>query len=142
LKHIKQLIEYITGMDTRIGYPNEHLAGNTPKEVKEPLYATAVGLVLNSLERVEKNKQEANERVSDRRIKARLREDEESQPDNKEPEINKIEEERQEDSPIDQPNPNPHTIETAEPESKAKKYHRTILDKWFDRFKEFLDNAE
>jgi hypothetical protein len=26
LKHIKQLVEYITGMDTRIGYPNEHLA--------------------------------------------------------------------------------------------------------------------
>jgi cell division protein FtsA len=25
LKHIKQLVEYITGMDTRIGYPNEHL---------------------------------------------------------------------------------------------------------------------
>jgi len=27
LKHLKQLVEYITGMDTRIGYPNEHLAG-------------------------------------------------------------------------------------------------------------------
>ena len=24
LKHIKQLVEYITGMDTRVGYPNEH----------------------------------------------------------------------------------------------------------------------
>ena len=24
LKHLKQLVEYITGMDTRIGYPNEH----------------------------------------------------------------------------------------------------------------------
>src|SRR5690606_16982437 len=26
LKHLKQLVEYITGMTTRIGYPNEHLA--------------------------------------------------------------------------------------------------------------------
>jgi cell division protein FtsA len=26
LKHITQLFEYITGMDTRIGYPTEHLA--------------------------------------------------------------------------------------------------------------------
>jgi hypothetical protein len=33
LKHIKQLVEYITGMDTRIGYPNEHLAGNSSEEI-------------------------------------------------------------------------------------------------------------
>src|SRR5690606_37067928 len=50
LKHIKQLVEYITGMDTRIGYPNEHLAGNSSEEISSPLYATAVGLVMNSLE--------------------------------------------------------------------------------------------
>ena len=47
LKHIKQLVEYITGMDTRIGYPNEHLAGNSDEEFSSPLYATAVGLVMN-----------------------------------------------------------------------------------------------
>jgi cell division protein FtsA len=50
LKHIKQLVEYITGMDTRIGYPNEHLAGNSDEEISSPLYATAVGLVMNSIE--------------------------------------------------------------------------------------------
>lgn len=54
LKHIKQLVEYITGMDTRIGYPNEHLAGDSDAETTSPLYATAVGLVLNSLEIVKK----------------------------------------------------------------------------------------
>jgi cell division protein FtsA len=50
LKHIKQLVEYITGMDTRIGFPNEHLAGNSDEEIASPLYATAVGLVMNSIE--------------------------------------------------------------------------------------------
>lgn len=50
LKHLKQLVEYITGMDTRIGYPNEHLAGDSDEEVASPLYATAVGLLMNSLE--------------------------------------------------------------------------------------------
>jgi cell division protein FtsA len=50
LQHIKQLVEYITGMDTRIGYPNEHLAGNSSEEISSPLYATAVGLVMNSIE--------------------------------------------------------------------------------------------
>ena len=50
LQHLKQLVEYITGMDTRIGYPNEHLAGDSDSETTSPLYATAVGLVMNSLE--------------------------------------------------------------------------------------------
>lgn len=54
LKHIKQLVEYITGMDTRIGYPNEHLAGDSDSETTSPMFATAVGLVLNSLEITEK----------------------------------------------------------------------------------------
>ena len=50
LKHLKQLVEYITGMDTRIGYPNEHLAGDTDKATTSPLFATAVGLVMNAAE--------------------------------------------------------------------------------------------
>lgn len=49
LKHLKQLVEYITGMDTRIGYPNEHLAGDTDEELTSPLYATAVGLLMNAV---------------------------------------------------------------------------------------------
>ncbi|MBT8259928.1 MAG: cell division protein FtsA [Bacteroidia bacterium] len=54
LKHLKQLVEYITGMDTRIGYPNEHLAGDSDDEVTSPLYATAVGLVMDGLKRQER----------------------------------------------------------------------------------------
>jgi len=50
LKHLKQLVEYITGMDTRIGYPNEHLAGDSNEDVTSPLYATAVGLLMNAIE--------------------------------------------------------------------------------------------
>ena len=37
-------------MDTRIGYPNEHLAGDTDKSTASPLFATAVGLVMNAAE--------------------------------------------------------------------------------------------
>ncbi len=53
LLHLKQLVEYITGMDTRVGYPNEHMAGDSDSEVTSPMYATAVGLVLNSLDNYE-----------------------------------------------------------------------------------------
>ena len=45
LKHLKQLVEYITGMDTRVGYPSEHLAGDTTEAVSSPLFATSVGSV-------------------------------------------------------------------------------------------------
>lgn len=46
LANLKQLVEYMTGMDTRIGYPNEHLGKSKLEIVKSPMYATAVGLVL------------------------------------------------------------------------------------------------
>ena len=64
MNHLKQLVEYITGMDTRIGFPNEHLAGDSDDEVTSPLYATAVGLVMDGLKRQEKRKQEAVAPVS------------------------------------------------------------------------------
>ena len=50
LKHLKQLVEYITGMDTRVGYPSEHLAGDTTEIVSSPLFATSVGLLMSALE--------------------------------------------------------------------------------------------
>ena len=53
LKHLKQLVEYVTGMDTRIGFPGEHLAGNTKNS--SPIFSTAVGLVMKALENNEKN---------------------------------------------------------------------------------------
>lgn len=46
LQNLVQLVEYITGMDTRIGYPNEHLGRSKVDSVKSPMYATSVGLVL------------------------------------------------------------------------------------------------
>ncbi len=58
LRHLKQLVEYITGMDTRIGYPNEHLAGDTDKMTASPQYSTAVGLVMNAIEKQQNQIQE------------------------------------------------------------------------------------
>ena len=53
LKHLKQLVEYVTGMDTRIGFPGEHLAGDTKNS--SPIFSTAVGLVMKAIENNEKN---------------------------------------------------------------------------------------
>ena len=65
LNHLKQLVEYITGMDTRVGYPNEHLAGDSDSDITSPLYATAVGLVLDGLQRQEKIETIVPETVED-----------------------------------------------------------------------------
>ncbi len=54
LKHITQLFEYVTGMDTRVGFPTEHLAKGFSDEIKSPMYATCIGLVLKGLESYEK----------------------------------------------------------------------------------------
>jgi cell division protein FtsA len=54
LRHLAQLTEFMTGMDTRIGYPNEHLAGNAPDEMHSPMHATGIGLVLEGVARLEK----------------------------------------------------------------------------------------
>jgi cell division protein FtsA len=55
LKHISQLVEYMTGMDSRIGYPNEHL-GNGSVEITSPIYATSVGLVMKGLDYYDKQR--------------------------------------------------------------------------------------
>lgn len=53
LKHLPQLVMLTTGLDCRIGTPNEHLSGNDD-ELKNPLYATGVGLVMKGIEKYER----------------------------------------------------------------------------------------
>ena len=44
LRHISQLAEYVTGIDTRVGEPIERLANNFDAELRHPLFATGIGL--------------------------------------------------------------------------------------------------
>lgn len=108
LKHLKQLVEYITGMDTRIGYPNEHLAGDSDEEVASPLYATAVGLLMNAIKNQEKLKLTQEEIVQEQ-------------------EEELVYAER-----------NAETV--ARP--SIHKERKSVFDKWSEKLKEFLDNAE
>ncbi len=57
LKHIAQLTEFKTGMDTRIGYPNEHLAQDVPVDMASPMFSTGIGLVIVGIERYEREKE-------------------------------------------------------------------------------------
>src|SRR4026207_702421 len=46
LKHMIQLTEYVTGLNARIGFPNEHLASGHIEELAKPTYSTCIGLIL------------------------------------------------------------------------------------------------
>ena len=109
LKHLKQLVEYITGMDTRIGYPNEHLAGDSDKEIVSPLYATAVGLLMNAVQNDAKNN----------RIEAAK--------------------EQQEQEPV---LVEESVLDNAKEQSREMAARKSVFDKWSDKLKDFLDNAE
>jgi cell division protein FtsA len=61
LKNISQFLEYTTGLEVKIGYPNQHLANGIAEEVKSPMYATGAGLVIYGIEKeVSENKQIGN----------------------------------------------------------------------------------
>jgi cell division protein FtsA len=68
LRHIVQLVEYITGMDTRVGYPNEHLAKGAD-ELKSPMYATAVGLVIKGFHELDRKKKVVQPIKEDKGVK-------------------------------------------------------------------------
>ncbi|AOW09290.1 cell division protein FtsA [Flavobacterium gilvum] len=126
LKHIKQLVEYITGMDTRIGYPNEHLAGNSDEEISSPLYATAVGLVMNSIENKTQSAVKMKPVVSEKVTYYR------------EPIVEEKVEVKEEVYV------QPERVLQVEPvrESTENKIRRSFFDKYVDKIKDFLDNAE
>jgi cell division protein FtsA len=58
LKHLIQLTEYVTGLNARIGYPNEHLASGQIEELARPTYSTCIGLILKGYSDYEHNRKQ------------------------------------------------------------------------------------
>ncbi|MGK7390996.1 MAG: cell division protein FtsA [Candidatus Cyclobacteriaceae bacterium M2_1C_046] len=63
LSSLKQLVEFMTGMDARIGYPNEHLGKSKIDEIKSPMYATSVGLVLSGFRAIDERENNYRHKV-------------------------------------------------------------------------------
>ncbi len=49
LKHLRQLANYTTGFDSRIGFANEYIANDKNQYLKGPEFATSIGLLMESL---------------------------------------------------------------------------------------------
>ncbi len=76
MKDITQLFNYFIGLEVHIGSPGQRLGKGMIDEVRNPMYATSIGLVLKGFELAQKHqhielnnqiiqKEEANARVSD-----------------------------------------------------------------------------
>ena len=112
-------------MDTRIGYPNEHLAGNSSEEISSPLFATAVGLVMNS---IANNTQSA--------YKLEMMQTNTAQRQYVPPVAEVKQEVVVEEAPIQ------NVVIPEEKETTQEKIKRSFFDKYVDKIKDFLDNAE
>ena len=133
LKHIKQLVEYITGMDTRIGYPNEHLAGNSSEEISSPLYATAVGLVMNSIGNRTQSAVKIEPEIKPAYAPAPQPVQIQSDAVFVQPAAEQVQEARQTVAVHE---------EIAQPETTENKIRKSFFDRYVDKIKDFLDNAE
>ncbi|RZJ52874.1 MAG: cell division protein FtsA [Flavobacterium sp.] len=142
LKHIKQLVEYITGMDTRIGYPNEHLAGNSSEEISSPLFATAVGLVMNSIENSTQSAVRMELVNEQPKVVYRNVNTQPQQPVQQRYEVEENYVERVET--IDEPREIRNNVsnKSGKDESTETKIRRSFFDRYVDKIKDFLDNAE
>ncbi|MBS1646518.1 MAG: cell division protein FtsA [Bacteroidetes bacterium] len=60
LKHLTQCFEYYTGLDCRIGTPNEHLAKSS-ENVTNPMFSTGVGLVMMGMKKMEEQSKKNNQ---------------------------------------------------------------------------------
>ncbi len=120
LKHIKQLTEFVTGMDTRIGYPNEHLASESDDEFSSPAYATAVGLVLKGLSKT------SSEELSV------------VDPNNPE-DIHKAtqDEGEAETTPEEQPE---ESLEQEVEKQEEKRPRKSFIENWSEKFRNFLND--
>ncbi len=58
LKHLIQLTEFETGLNARIGFPNEHLTAGHIDELAKPTYSTCIGLILKGYDDYEHNRKQ------------------------------------------------------------------------------------
>jgi len=70
LKHLIQLTEYITGLNARIGYPNEHLSGGQIDELTKPMYSTCIGLILKGYNDYENKNKVVVDTISTTKVKS------------------------------------------------------------------------
>src|SRR5688572_31932504 len=76
LRHMIQLTEYATGLNARIGFPNEHLAAGHIEELAKPTYSTCIGLILKGYDDYEHDRKQFEIRYAQMQIPKTLQKEE------------------------------------------------------------------
>lgn len=119
LKHIRQLANYITGFDSRLGYANEYISNDKNQFLKGPEYATAIGLLMESL------------KIRDKKTSV----NEEEEIISEQPAVEKVNSEIE----ASIQNEEPTIVETAEAKRRTK---LTIGQKIMESVKKFFEEVE
>lgn len=70
LNNLSQLVEYITHCDVKIGLPDPHLGKGLVDEVRSPMFATCIGLVLKGFDDMESSNEVTNNPKQKAKVKA------------------------------------------------------------------------
>lgn len=68
LNALKDLFEMRTGLECRLGYPTEHLGKSKLEAMKNPMFSTAIGLVMAGFKSVDERENQYNSAKNLRRI--------------------------------------------------------------------------
>lgn len=68
LRHLRQLANYTTGFDARIGFANEYIANDKNQFLKSPEFATGIGLLMESLKIKDRKKCEEEQTQANQEI--------------------------------------------------------------------------
>lgn len=63
LKDLSNLVEFTLGCEAKVGLPDPHLGIGLVEEVRSPMYATCIGLVLKGFEDMEPNQNENTRKI-------------------------------------------------------------------------------
>lgn len=67
IKGIDKFTEFVLGLDARVGTPEEHLSGEITEEMKHPMHATGIGLILKAIQD-EENYKSRNVEVENKEV--------------------------------------------------------------------------
>lgn len=124
LRHLKELTEFMTGIDTRVGLPDAHLDKNTDPEIINTMYATGIGLVLHGFYELDRKRmQEIEYAENDDIVNAK-----EEVPAQDEPNVQPIEEENPDEVEVNVQPENASHVD-AEPEEEEEKPRKNLFKK-------------
>jgi cell division protein FtsA len=65
IKGIDKFTEFVLGLDARVGTPEEHLSGEITEEMKHPMHATGIGLILKAIQDIEEQQSHSTKKIEE-----------------------------------------------------------------------------